>query len=152
MEITKLNTKGLFKSHLDFSGKISLYILARPSQKPFTAYQVAFYLGGHWALPEGGTNTWTCVFPIGPTVSTQTLKIYLLGNFIQDLLMEAYVFPLFTEECSMSIFFSSNFYLFFSLHISLGIENRSHHLMFHLPLAFWLTQYHFSQRRVEFPN
>lgn len=80
MAITKLNTEGFFKSHLDFSGKISLYILARPSQKPFTAYPVAFYLGGHGALSEGGKNTWTYVFPIGPTVSTQTLEIYLLGN------------------------------------------------------------------------
>ena len=44
MDITKLNTKGLFKSHLDFSGKISLYILARPSQKPFTAYQSSVLL------------------------------------------------------------------------------------------------------------
>lgn len=48
--------------------------------------------------------------------------------------------------------FLFQFLLALSLHISLGIENRSHHLMFHLPLAFWLTQYHFSQRGVEFPN
>lgn len=61
-----------------------------------------------------------------------------LNYFIHDLLMEAYVLPLFTEERSMSMFFSSKFHLLFRLHTSLGIENRSHHLMFYLPVAFGL--------------
>lgn len=101
----------------------------------------------HWTYHEHTDTRYICWL-------TAYLKTFneCLNYFIHDLLMEVYVLPLFTEERSMSMFFSSKFYLLFRLHTSLGIENRSHHLMFYLLSCIWLTQYRSSQRRVEFPN
>ena len=110
----------------------------------------------HWTYHEHTDIRYICWL-------TAYLKTFneCLNYFIHDLLMEAYVLPLFTEERNMSIFFfCSKFCHIFLFQVLLALQ--ASHLPWHREQessldvlstsCIWLTQYHSSQRRVEFPN